>query len=457
MKLVSELQTNSLLVNKLFYLKYYKFLMLVVFLFPNYSFGQIANYVSNGGFEDTIPNFYQSAFNAANYWNSMDTNKSAYLVFSTIPYINSSPYCSTGFQYPRSGSNFMIGQFFCEGPLCSVNTERGYPRNRLKQLLQAGKTYCAKYYVVNTNNNRVAMERYGMYFGSSIIDTINYCNIPLIYLTPQVENNNGIITDTLNWIPITGTFVATGTEKYMVIGNFRSNAATNTLQLNTPLTTQSADIYIDDVSVIELNLPAYAGPDIWGIPTTTVYLGRPQDVGIDEACMWYKLPNTTTAIDTAAGITVTVGITTNTYIVRQEICGNVKWDTVVVHASALGIVGSSGVENNIKIYPNPANEILNIEFVTLSGVEASNTNYSIINSLGQVIKEEDLQPTQQANGSVSATINTKELANGVYSIQMSSRGTRDLNTDSSLRQAQYDAYRRNDNTPSVSKRFVISR
>ena len=120
-------------------------------------------------------------------------------------------------------------------------------------------------------------------------------------------------------------------------------------------------------------------------------------------------------------------------------------------------VRSSEVENRIKIYPNPANEILNIEFVTLSGVEASNTNYSILNSLGQVIKEEILQPTQQANGFVSATINTKELANGVYSIQMSSRGTRDLNTDSSLRQAQYDAYRRNDNLLSITKRFVISR
>ena len=83
-------------------------------------------------------------------------------------------------------------------------------------------------------------------------------------------------------------------------------------------------------------------------------------------------------------------------------------------------VRSSEVENNIKIYPNPANEILNIEFVTLSGVEASTTNYSILNSLGQVIKEEILQPTQQANGSVYAAINTKELANGVYVLISSS-------------------------------------
>ena len=109
---------------------------------------------------------------------------------------------------------------------------------------------------------------------------------------------------------------------------------------------------------------------------------------------------------------------------------------------------SSEVENSIKIYPNPANDLLNIEFVTLSGVEACNTNYSIINSLGQIVREEVLRQAQQPNGTFTATINTKDLANGVYLLNLSSRGTRDLNTDPSLR---------NDNIPSVTKRFVISR
>ncbi|MDP3558266.1 MAG: T9SS type A sorting domain-containing protein [Bacteroidota bacterium] len=441
---------NWLLIHNFSFIKRQKQLCLLLFLFFTLiNKAQITNYVSNGSFEDTIPNFYQSSFNAAKYWNSIDTNKNGYLLFSTIPYIGSAPYCGTGFQFPRSGNNFIVSQLFCEGPVCSATTERGYPRNRLKQTLQAGKTYCAKYYVVNTNNNRVAIEKYGMYFSDNSIDTINYCNIPLIYLTPQVEYSSGVITDTLNWIPITGTFVANGSEKYMVIGNFRSNATTNTLQLNTPLATQSADIYIDDVSVIDIDLPAFASPDIWGIPTNTVYLGRPQDVGIDEACMWYKLPNTTTAIDTAAGITVTVGIVTNTYVVRQEICGNVKWDTVVVHASGLGFVTLSGVEaTKLKLFPNPANEILTVEFVTSSSEAYRDVYIQIINSFGQIVKEEELQFTQQTE-SLAATINIKEFANGVYVLKLSSRGMRDLNTDSSLG--------RNDNSLNVSKRFVISR
>ena len=95
-------------------------------------------------------------------------------------------------------------------------------------------------------------------------------------------------------------------------------------------------------------------------------------------------------------------------------------------------VRSSEVENRIKIYPNPANEILNIEFVTLSGVEASTTNDSILNSLGQVIKEEEINFKNK-----NASIKTDDLANGVYHL--------------ALRQAQ------GDNTVGASKRFVISR
>jgi hypothetical protein len=453
------MKLNNLLFLNTIFSRFKKERLIFQFLFflfckPAFS-QQIANYVSNSSFEILNANAAAYEPEATKFWTALDTTKQSNLLCSALSTISNVPYVSTGFQYPRTGNNFVLVQFYCDN--CG-NNSRYYPRNRLKQKLQVGKTYCAKYYVVNTNNNRVAIANYGMYFGDSSLDTITKCMWPITYLTPQIENTTGIIIDTLNWIPITGTFVANGTEKYMVLGNFKSNAATTTLQLNTPtLSTQSTDLYIDDVSVIDIDLPAYAGPDIWGIPTNTVYIGRPQDVGIDEACMWYKLPNTTTAIDTAAGITITVAATTQTYMVKQTICGNIKYDTVVVYASGLGFASSSGVENNVKIYPNPANEILTIEFVTLSGVEASNTTYSIINSLGQIVREEVLRHTsassvgtaQQPNGTFTATINTKDLANGVYLLNLSSRGTRDLNTDSS--------YSRNDNTVSVSKRFVIAR
>ncbi len=384
------------------------FLCFLLFSFTIAS-GQIANYVSNGSFEQILPNAGPYAFEATIYWGAPDTTKSSNYLCSILSSIGNAPYVSTGFQFPRTGNNFIGTQFYCDN--CNPNS-REYPRNRLKQTLQTGKTYCAKYYIVNTNNNRVAINTYGMYFGDSSIDTITKCMKPITYLNPQIENASGIITDTLNWVPITGTFVATGNEKYIVLGNFRSNAATATLQLNTPsLTTQSTDLYIDDVSVIDIDLPAYAGPDIWGIPTNTVYLGRPQDVGIDEACMWFHLPNTTTAIDTAAGITVTVATTTQTYMVKQDICGNIKYDTVIVYASATDLSEQEGIFNNINLYPNPANDELNIAINARINVDLN--RILIYNSIGQLIREEEIIFKNN-----SGFLNTTDLPNGVYYLNL---------------------------------------
>ena len=365
---------------------------------------QIANYVCNGGFEN-LYNCNGSILNNCKNWLSTDSisyaGSNMTLCNGNVP-INGNTY-----QNPKSGNSYVLSTFYCLNPNCG----RGYLKNRLVQNLQGGTVYCVKFHVNIANTSPRGMDGFGIYFGSNLIDTITKCNIPLSYITPQVKNTVGnIISDTLNWVAITGTFTAIGNEKYALLGNFLSNSAVSTSSIYTPSFPQYwTDVCIDDVSCIPLDLPAYAGPDIWGIPTNTVYLGRPQDVGIDEACLWYKLPNNTTAIDTAAGITITVAATTETYMVKQTICGNIKYDTVVVHASGLGFASSSGVENNVKIYPNPANEILTIEFVTLSGVEANNTTYSIVNSLGQIVREEEILFKNR-----NAIIKVNDLPNGIY-------------------------------------------
>ncbi|MDP1800897.1 MAG: hypothetical protein Q8L81_06070 [Bacteroidota bacterium] len=352
---------------------------------------QIANYVSDGGFEVLNSYSLSTLYNVPTYWQPIDTNTGSTYLVSTHPAINNAPY-SLGFQYPRNGQNYVICTFFCSN--CS-NSYRVYARNRLKQNLQAGKTYCVKYHVVNTNNSPLGINSFGAYFADNTLDTINYCNKPLTYLNPQIENQTGIITDTLNWVPITGTFVATGNEKYMVLGNFRSDASTNTLLINPTFSaTLANDVCIDDVSVIDKDMPAYAGLDIWGIPTTTVYLGRAQDVGIDEACMWYKLPNTTTAIDTAAGITVTVASTTNTYMVKQDICGIIKYDTVLVYASGVGIDEKNDLKNYITIYPTPAIDEVIIRLDN-NIIEQNVRHLFIYNNLGELVKQEGLEFTNR--------------------------------------------------------------
>ena len=131
----------------------------------------------------------------------------------------------------------------------------------MKKKLETNKVYCAKYYVNNANVNAIGIDAFGIYFGDSTLDTIKVITVPLSYLNPQINNQMGIISDTLNWIPITGTFVATGNEKYIVLGNFKSQVNTGTMIISSTSTVLGTDVCMDDVSVIEVNLPAYAGPD----------------------------------------------------------------------------------------------------------------------------------------------------------------------------------------------------
>jgi hypothetical protein len=256
-----------------------------------------------------------------------------------------------------------------------------------------------------------------MYFGNTSLDTINYCTTPLTYLTPQIQNTTGIVTDTLNWIPITGTFTAIGDEKYLVLGNFNAPALTNTLLINTPtLSFMTNDIYIDDVSIIELDIPAYAGPDKPCITGDSVFIGREPDFAIDPGCIWYKLSNMTTAIDTISGLWVKP-TATSTYVVRQELdCSSVKWDTVVVFMDAVGIPDISRYSDHINLFPNPTSDNITI---SVSMANPDIRGFSLVNNLGQTIREGDLNLKDK-----SFTLQTSDLDPGIYQVHFkTSTGT----------------------------------
>ena len=375
---------------------------------------QVINYVNNPSFEIALPSATTNASDAVKYWGALDSvSNYSYLLRAKL--LGTVPLGFGGYQYPKTGNNFIACTFYCDPSTCG-GISRYYPRNRLKQTLKQNTQYCAKFFIVNTNNNVVGIDAYGIYFGSGILDTISHCSYPLTFLNPQVQNQNGIITDTLNWIAITGTFTAVGNEKYMVLGNFKPNNLTNTLIINpTYLPSKATDLYIDDVSLIELNLPAFAGNDTSCIPGTSVYLGRTSDIGIDEACMWYKLPvtitPTTPAIDTAAGIWVSPS-QTSTYVVKQDICGMVKFDTVVVYKDGVGIQELNTFEENLKVFPNPAIDRLEIS-TNLTTLTKEINNYCILNSLGEIILKSSILFYDK-----KFSIDISNIENGVYFLQL---------------------------------------
>ena len=398
---------------------------LLVFLFCLNIKGQIANYVNNGGFEQ-CDNCNQIWYpTVATYWNATDTGKFGGIVVTSDPPTMRVPSNSNTYQWPRHGKNYLLGTEFnatCPGQSCV-----GYPRNRLKGYLQAGHTYCLKMYVNLANESTHGISQLGVYFADSSTDTIKYCVTPITYLTPQVQNASGFLSDTLNWVLITGTYNANGNEKYIMLGNYNSSASTNTLFVNSKNSPAAFSVYCyDDVSVIDVDLPAFAGRDTFFIPGDSIYLGRSSDVGIDEACMWYKLPNTTTAVDTVAGFWLKP-TSTCTYVVKQDICGTIKYDTIIIYQSAIGINEMDFYSKNVKLYPQPAQDALTIQFNLQVDEEFNKVNF--YNNLGQLIREEEIIFKNN-----TATINTVSLASGVYSLKLkSSKGV------------------------TVSKRFIISK
>jgi hypothetical protein len=359
--------------------------------------------VTNGGFEEI-----QSS-TLIKGWTAIDSSKNAFLPFSIGAPFNNAPGPSFDFQFPRSGTKFIGATVYCHHSTCP-DSSRSYPRNRLRELLKQGKTYCAQFYVNVRNESPFGISDYSILLAGPEIDTIELCNRPLHYLQPQVSFSGAPVVDTLGWTAVNGTFVAQGFEKYLVLGNFSSNLATNTVAIQT-LTTGAlfSDAYFDDVSLVDMDLPAFAGRDTNIASGDSIYIGREPDVGIDYACQWYKLPNDSVAIDTIAGLWVKPTIKT-TYIVRQQLwCGGVRWDTVTVHLNSVGI-GESQIRK-VRIFPNPCQGLLRISGLS----EIYDHVISVADATGRTLRTENLA------SSTSSYPMTLDLPAGIYFLSVRGR------------------------------------
>lgn len=402
-----KLLRSLLLQNRYNFRKQERFWLLLLSFLYSLSFSQV-NYVGNPSFEVfhsgcTTPNFVSKL----KYWGSLDSSKafSAGPVYHTC--YSNVPYGGPGlYQLPRTGNSNIRLQNYCTSP-CSYTISRGYPKNRLLNTLVGGTTYCVKMWVNLENASPYAIDALQIYFGDITLDTIKYCNTPLTYLTPQITNTLGIISDTLNWIKVENTFVANGTEKYLVIGNFKTDALTASSSSTTGMSGGVWSEYmIDDVSVIDFNLPAYAGPDKNIFLGDSAFIGRPPEIGLD--CTWVT---GTTTVGTGGGIWVKPSSTgTYSYVVTQNICGNIKTDTVNVNVSPSSINETSLFAQGIGVYPQPAKDLVNI---SLSYFYEPTIEIKIIDVTGKVVRSSELVVR---NG--KAQVETSQLNDGVYILQI---------------------------------------
>lgn len=243
--------------------RYFTYLLMVV---AGQIFAQV-NLVPNSGFEDKeyCPN--GNVYKASGWFSPTANTPDIYrdtgsfgACYENCDWVGIVPYGNNGVsQSPRNGVAFV-------GMITLTSTPSGareYISIQLMDSLQAGKKYCVSFYTCLSGNSGLAFDKIGVYFSVSS---------PLGCSYDQIISNNGIINeagdvilDTLNWVLVSDTFVATGGERFLTLGNFQNYSDLQIDSTGYPQPIIWSYHLFDDISVI------YCDSVIQPPPTPPVY------------------------------------------------------------------------------------------------------------------------------------------------------------------------------------------
>ena len=248
---------------------------------PNSSFEQFYSYPTTGGGIDdfctkwftpmskmlTIPPFPYSINNKG--------SSDFYNEYSITP-LCLIPDNTWGYQAAMNGNAYSGIIFSNEGP--AFNDYKEYIEIELNKKLSKNRIYCLEFYYsiaerFCTNPNNYYPIELGAILTDTIVSRLSGINTQQpqnIFTIPQVSQQLPQIIDTINWIKISGTFIANGREQFLTIGNF---------QQTDTLTNKNVYVYIDDVKLY------YCGPDTTPQPTGSMIVPNvftPNDDGYND-------------------------------------------------------------------------------------------------------------------------------------------------------------------------------
>ncbi len=216
-------------------------LFFIIIGFNNYFYSQ--NIVPNWSFEaiDSC-NFSYGAINIgiASPWDSPSTGSPDLFNTCAISSGLGVPLNTRGYEIPHFGNGYAGVTTYL-----SNSTFREYLQVQLDSILVSQRKYCVSFYINLAEESSVGTNNFGMYLSTS--NTYVASNSVLSFI-PQLLDTN-IIIDTTSWTLISGEYIATGGEKYIILGNFNLNVTTDTLAINN--NPGFAFYYVDDVSIVD--------------------------------------------------------------------------------------------------------------------------------------------------------------------------------------------------------------
>ncbi|MBI3520255.1 MAG: T9SS type A sorting domain-containing protein [Bacteroidetes bacterium] len=222
--------------------------------------GSFENYTEDAGTSHCVTNF-SSMFN----WQQI-FSPDVFVKPCTFSNHYGVPSNTFGNSNPKNGIAY-VGLGLINLP----NETKEYIYQHLINPLIGGKTYFTSFFISKADKASYSIKNVGAYFS---INQPTVVSNPYIQAIPQVENQNGFLTDTVNWVKIEGYFTAQGGEQYITIGNFNSNANTDTLNSGTtnpiPFDTGTAYYYLDSVSLYDsldyvTNIKSYENKLKWNL------------------------------------------------------------------------------------------------------------------------------------------------------------------------------------------------
>ena len=279
-----------------------------------------------------------------------------------------------GYQFPKQGNNYAgIVAGVCCGQ--ENNNYREWIETKLADTLLPGKNYCVSFYVSLADSSGLAISNVGTLFSDSLITMmVHFPSDSLLYFPANIANpHSNIITDTMYWTIITGTYTPNSKKAYMVLGNLDTYVQIDTLRMSyinsAHISWQHSYYYIDMVSVTEIK-PAVAKNDTTLALCDSLVLGA----NYDDNATYTWWPKTGMHDSTLANPTAQPSVTT-TYYIKKVQCSSTTFDSIkiVVGACNVGIRQFADNNGQATIFPNPNAGSFNLRI----NDNTAQSNYSI--------------------------------------------------------------------------------
>lgn len=256
-------------------------------LFPKMNFAQTAgiksdNMVMNGSFENTC----KQVHGWGEYYKADSISSSN----NTTVDLYSTTACGDDFGVPenymgnqggKEGNNYAGIIAYMADEVGIFKTKPGYQRYSeyiqmpLSEPLIAGKAYIITFSASLAERSAYAVSGLGLYFTS---EKMNVENNAFLDVTPHIVTTE-IVTG-LEWTSFSGTYVATGGERYVTLGCFDSYMEVQKIAAPNTNNSRKAYYFIDDVSLVPQIIPA---EDITAVLTGSCYRLENLNFEIDKA------------------------------------------------------------------------------------------------------------------------------------------------------------------------------